>query len=320
MLLLLAQVAGRIFLNYRREDEPGWVRAFYGELLIQAFSPDQVFMDVEGRIPFGTDFVDYLCAQVEQCDVLLVFIGPTWLASIEQRMDEHDFVRIEIEAAFSQGKTVVPVLVGGAKMPKEAQLPESMRKLCRLNAADLRSGRFSGDSRTLISWLKGHLESLSEAKKVIEPKLDVPAPKEDKPQLVVPDISWAANSGRDKYGLWADADICGVVARMRWIKSGTFLMGSPDSDKEAFGDEKPQHQVTLTQGFWMGQIPCTQKFWQTVMGSNPSYFKGWFKSNANYPVESVSWHDVQEFLQVANSKSLGLDLKLPTEAQFGICL
>ena len=155
MLLLLAQVAGRIFLNYRREDEPGWVRAFYGELT-KNFAENQVFMDVEGGIPFGTDFVDYLRAQVKQCDVLFVFIGPTWLASIEQRVGEHDFVRIEIEAAFSQGKTVVPVLVGGAKMPKEAQLPESMRKLCRLNAADLRSGRFSGQIVVLSfhGWLE----------------------------------------------------------------------------------------------------------------------------------------------------------------------
>ena len=59
-------------------------------------------------------------------------------------------------------------------------------------------------------------------------------------------------------------------------------------------DEKPQHQVTLTNGFWIGQTPCTQELWQAVMGSNPSHFKG-----SKRPVEQVSWNDVQDFFRVS---------------------
>ena len=158
------------------------------------------------------------------------------------------------------------------------------------------------DSRTLISWLESHLKGA---------QLGHVRSGQGAKKLTGPDVSWATNSGQDSYGLWADANICGVVARMRWIKPGTFLMGSPDSDKEARDWEKPQHQVTLTNGFWIGQTPCTQELWQAVMGSNPSHFKG-----SKRPVEQVSWNDVQDFFRLVSLKNPGLDMKLPTEAQW----
>ena len=122
---------------------------------------------------------------------------------------------------------------------------------------------------------------------------------------------WAQRSGDDEYGPWANANICGVLVRMRWIEPGSFLMGSADSDREAFYWEKPQHQVDFSTGFWMSQTPCTQELWLATMGLNPSRFKG-----ARHPVEEVSWNDVKDFLQAANMKNPSLDLKLPTEAQW----
>jgi TIR domain len=69
---------GTIFLNYRRGDEPGFALALYGRLE-HAFSAEQLFMDVEGGIPAGHDFVQVLETQVAQCDVLLALIGQDWL-------------------------------------------------------------------------------------------------------------------------------------------------------------------------------------------------------------------------------------------------
>jgi formylglycine-generating enzyme required for sulfatase activity len=74
------------------------------------------------------------------------------------------------------------------------------------------------------------------------------------------------------------------------INSGTFTMGSPASEKERYDWEGPQHQVTISKGFWMGKYEVTQKEWVAVMGSNPSYFKG-----DNLPVEQVSWNDVIDY-------------------------
>ncbi len=101
----------------------------------------------------------------------------------------------------------------------------------------------------------------------------------------------------------------GVEYAFRYCPAGTFMMGSPSSEEGRSGDET-QHRVTLTKGFWMLETQVTQKMWESVMGNNPSYFKG-----AQNPVEEVSWNDCQEFCK-ALSRKLGGSIKLPTEAQW----
>ncbi len=71
----------------------------------------------------------------------------------------------------------------------------------------------------------------------------------------------------------------GAEFAMRWIPAGRFRMGAGADDKQAYDDEKPQHDVAITRGFWMGETPVTQSQYQTIMGQNPSRFHkaGWFK-------------------------------------------
>ena len=95
------------------------------------------------------------------------------------------------------------------------------------------------------------------------------------------------------------------------IPAGTFLMGSPSSEKDRQSDEGPQHQVTISKDFYIGKYEVTQAQWKAVMGTNPSYFKG-----DNLPVERVSWDDCQAFIQKLNSMGLGVGtFRLPTEAE-----
>lgn len=110
----------------------------------------------------------------------------------------------------------------------------------------------------------------------------------------------------------------GVAISMLPIPAGSFLMGSPESEPGRFGDEGPQHEVTLG-AFWMAQTPITQAQWRTVAGwpkverdleSDPSRFKG-----ANRPVEQVNWHDAQEFCRRL-SQRCGRTYTLPSEAQW----
>ena len=108
-------MVGKIFLNYRRGDDPGYTQALYQRLEVE-FATGDLFMDVEGQIRPGDDFVDVLGRQVAACDILLAVIGPRWqelLAAHDGISD--DFVVIEILAALTQGKRVIPVLVGGAR-------------------------------------------------------------------------------------------------------------------------------------------------------------------------------------------------------------
>jgi len=75
-------------------------------------------------------------------------------------------------------------------------------------------------------------------------------------------------------------------------------------------DEKPSHKVCVND-FYLGIYEVTQGQWEKVMGNNPSSFK---KGN-NYPVERVSWEDVQQFIHRLNSQT-GRKYRLPTEAEW----
>ena len=98
---------------------------------------------------------------------------------------------------------------------------------------------------------------------------------------------------------------------MVFVKGGSFLMGSPDNDFNAYGNEKPQHQVTVGD-FHIARFPVTQKQWVEVMGDNPSYFK----NCEDCPVENVSWNDVQDFIRKLNARYPGHNYRLPTEAEW----
>ncbi len=150
-------MAGKIFINYRRGDDPGFTQALYMRLEDE-FTADNLFMDVEGHIKPGDDFVEVLNAQVAASDILLVVIGPRWAELMAARQsDPEDFVAIEIRAGLDNGKRVVPVLVGGADMPRADLLPEPIRALARRNAVGLRPERFRADCQGLITALTEQL-------------------------------------------------------------------------------------------------------------------------------------------------------------------
>jgi formylglycine-generating enzyme required for sulfatase activity len=92
------------------------------------------------------------------------------------------------------------------------------------------------------------------------------------------------------------------ASQMIYISGGSFSMGS--------SDEKPIHSVTLS-SFYMSKYEVTQKQWQDIMGTNPSYFK----NCDNCPVEQVSWNDIQDFIRKLNTKT-GKNYRLPTEAEW----
>jgi formylglycine-generating enzyme required for sulfatase activity/serine/threonine protein kinase len=126
--------------------------------------------------------------------------------------------------------------------------------------------------------------------------------------------------------------VSGLSLEMLWCPSGKFEMGSPAGRKvtrfffmeqivgteEGRSSDELQHEVILTNGFWLGKHPVTQAQWECVMGSNPSKFKG-----RNRPVEQVSWEDVTSFClkltgleRKAGRLPPGMAYQLPAEAQW----
>jgi len=107
---------------------------------------------------------------------------------------------------------------------------------------------------------------------------------------------WAAAIIHEKSGI-----------KLLYISAGTFTMGSPTTETDR-DDDEIQHQVTIPQGFYLGETEVTQEQWEKVTGKNPSHFKN---AGRTAPVEDVSWDDCQAFCQAAGS-----GLRLPLEAEW----
>jgi hypothetical protein len=135
-----------IAISYRRSDS-GAMAGRIRDRLAARYGEDSMFMDIDS-IPYATDFREHIRSTLLQCDVLLVVIGPHWVGQRQvggtRINDIDDPVRMEVEIALQGGVKVLPVLVSGAAMPAPTELPEPLRKLTYLNAAEVAQGRDFG--------------------------------------------------------------------------------------------------------------------------------------------------------------------------------
>ena len=115
-----------------------------------------------------------------------------------------------------------------------------------------------------------------------------------------------------------------VQLEMLWVEPGTFTMGSPTTEAGRQSDREDEHNVTLTQGFYLGKYEVTQAQYEAVMTGNADGLNAkpsnW-PNNPNRPVEKVSWDDAQVFLtrlnaQQAGNLPAGWSYVLPTESQW----
>ena len=148
----------RIFISYRREDSAPHAGRLNDRLCL-TFGADRVFMDIDD-IPLGQDFAAALRENVRLADVVLVIIGPKWLAAAgedgRRRLDdERDFVRFEVADALRQDKRVIPILVNDTPLPKAAELPDDLQPLLVCQALHLADARFNRDAADLIQALGG---------------------------------------------------------------------------------------------------------------------------------------------------------------------
>lgn len=146
----------QIFISYRRDDAAGYARAVYDELA-RHFGAERVFMDVDD-IDAGLPFAEVIEQAVGESKVLLVLIGRRWLGERDaapRRIDEPtDFVAREVAMALAKRMRVIPVLLDGATMPGETQLPGMLKPLAGRNAIELGNARFSADIEHLVKALR----------------------------------------------------------------------------------------------------------------------------------------------------------------------
>ena len=162
-----------IFISYRRDDTRQ-AAGRLGDDLVREFGQDRIFRDIE-RIELGVEFAQVLNEALNNCNVMLVLIGRHWLTVTDvqgaPRLDQPtDWIRTEIVTALTRKVRVVPVLVDGATLPTEAELPDDLRPLVRRQAFQIEDARWRSDVQRLVEGLS-RLEGLA----VVRPPTPAPA-------------------------------------------------------------------------------------------------------------------------------------------------
>jgi hypothetical protein len=182
-----------IIISYRRSDSAA-IAGRIRDRLAEQYGADAVFMDIDS-IPIGIDFRQQIQEVVSKAHIMLVLIGPKWMGAKKGGMsrisgDKDDPIRIEIEIALKQRTPLIPVLVGGASMPKSSALPESLQKLCFLNAAEVDDGRdFHQHFDRLIRAIDGLLTGSNHGP--LEQKSQNPSVRDDSVSLRPRDVAAA---------------------------------------------------------------------------------------------------------------------------------
>ncbi|GGW37100.1 hypothetical protein GCM10007383_22450 [Arenibacter certesii] len=148
------KVKPRIFICYRRGGEGAGFGGRIADKLVKHFGDSQCFRDIED-IEKGTDFVESIKRATSICDLLIVVIGPDWTSMTDvhgniRLQDPNDFVRLEVSTALKRDIRVMPILVGGAKVPSEEQLPDDLKALVRRQSHELTDQRWNYDTDELI--------------------------------------------------------------------------------------------------------------------------------------------------------------------------
>lgn len=128
----------KIFCSYRRTDADGHLNALF-TALEERYGSGRVFRD-RVSIEAGQDFRQALDGAITGCRVFLAIIGPQWADEVRRRSEGagRDWVLAEIEAALAQPEiTVIPVLIGGARMPPADLLTPAASELRARNAVSL---------------------------------------------------------------------------------------------------------------------------------------------------------------------------------------
>jgi formylglycine-generating enzyme required for sulfatase activity len=299
-----------IAISYRRADTDA-IAGRIRDRLANRYGEDAVFMDID-NIPFGKDFRVHIREAVIQSNVLLVIIGQDWLGvdnDGNRRMDdETDFVRFEVETALSNAIPIIPVLVGSARMPQPALLPENLKNFAFLNAAPVDTGR---DFHQHMERLIRGIDQIPDRRAT---SLATSGSRNEVASAAAP-----ASASRDADADRADLEVfrdAPFAPELVVIPAGEFIMGSPEGDEWRLDTELPQHRVTIGQRFAIGRYPVTfdehDRFCDARRREKPAD-RGWGRGRR--PVINVSWQDAQAYIAWL-SQETGRTYRLPSEAEW----
>ncbi|WMJ09027.1 SUMF1/EgtB/PvdO family nonheme iron enzyme [Nitrosomonas sp. sh817] len=274
----------KIFINYRRKDSAPYAGRLY-DRLAGHFGYDHVFMDID-QIEPGEVFDQVIEDKLAAVQAAVVLIGEHWLditdANGQRRLDDpDDWVRLEIAAVLERGIRVIPVLVGGATMPKSTQLPECLGPLTRRQAIEITDHRFHADAEKLI--------------KALDKIPGIQHPQKH---------SHASQHSR--------AIRLPFEPEMVRIPPGKFLMGSNDGDL----GERPVHEVNIDHAFEIGKYEVTfdeYDIFAKATGHKLPDDHDWIRGKR--PVINVTFLDAKAYAEWLSVET-GKKYRLPSEAEW----
>src|SRR3954447_9267020 len=157
--LTMSDAAAGIFISYRRQ-EANYLAGWLHDRLADYFGELRVFLDIDWIKP-GVDFMQVITQAITRSGVLLVLIGPHWLAPDRDGRrwldTPNDPVRVELETALDRNIRIIPLLLDDTTMPRAGDLPDSVARLAQLNALRVRYESFRADIGRLVTTIDEEL-------------------------------------------------------------------------------------------------------------------------------------------------------------------
>jgi formylglycine-generating enzyme required for sulfatase activity len=273
-----------IFLSYASEDRER-VRPLVEALTQQGWS-----VSWDRKIPGGRTWQEALEEELEvTCSIVVVW---------SENSIKRKWVMEEADAGIRKRLPIFPVLIDAVLPPLEFRSKQTVN----LSAWD-------GDTNSFVfqNLVRNLRKILGQPARLKPLQPIIPATHEPEP----PELKSA--EGQPEPEPQVTKELTNSLGmHFVLIPAGTFLMGSEiaaDGDE----DERPQHQVTFSQPFYLQTTPVTQGQWKRLMGENPSLFH---ECGEDCPVENVSWDDAQECIKKLNQMEKTDQYRLPTEAQW----
>lgn len=151
-----------VFISYRWGKESNQAVRLLVKSLEPLIGKNRIYFDVDDNSGCD-DLPQHIEKNIRNARVLIVAIHPDWISDIQRLFERRDFVRLEIEMALNLGVQIVPVLLGGAKVPKAEILPGEIRALADIPMHNLGDHQnYDTDVKKLADYISQRIGSKTE--------------------------------------------------------------------------------------------------------------------------------------------------------------
>jgi hypothetical protein len=340
----------RIFISYRRSDSKEVAGRIY-DWLAHHFANGNVFKDVY-NLEVGEEFAPQIRAELRKASVAIVIIGPDWVSAVDKKTgsrrldDAGDLVRLEVEIALASVRKVIPLLVKGARMPAQDELPTSLQPLLSRQAIEIRPDPDFQQDMTRMLAVLNRMEEHKQYIRVLfgfilfvalawgavyagrrfspEPPLRFSAKLEDfeDPKFGKKPPKLDCTQGVDKstaiaaQKAWASARNADVLRNILLPDRETKMKVAFIPPGKFLMGEGNKEEV-VKEYICIGTHEVTNKEWRSVMKVFPPDF---VKGDDDLPVVSVSWTECRDFcVELSRHLQTGEKARLPRELEWEYC-